>query len=76
MKYFFSCLVFCLLVIMLLFGIETVSRLSEMEKQTDIKLYQLEEVIEQQAKEIRLLKTDLEILENGYERSAEKEAEF
>lgn len=61
---------------MLLFGIETVSRLSEMEKQTDIKLYQLEEVIEQQAKEIRLLKTDLEILENGYERSAEKEAEF
>ena len=61
---------------MLLFGIETVSRLSEMEKQTDIKLYQLEEVIEQQTKEIRLLKTDLEILENGYERSAEKEAEF
>lgn len=76
MKHFFSCLVFCLLVIMLLFGIETVGRLSEMEKQTDIKLYQLEEVIEQQAKEIRLLKTDLEILENGYERSTEKEAEL
>ncbi len=70
MKHFF-CLVFCLLVIMLLFGIETVSRLSEMEKQTDIKLYQLEEVIEQQAKEIRLLKTDMEILENGYERNTE-----
>ena len=76
MKHFFSCLVLILIVIMLLFGIETVSRLSEMEKQTDIKLYQLEEVIEQQAKEIRLIKTDLEILENGYERSAEKEAEF
>ena len=76
MKHFLSCVVLCLIVIMLLFGIETVSRLSEMEKQTDIKLYQLEEVIEQQAKEIRLLKTDLEILENGYERSAEKEAEF
>ena len=71
MKHFFSCVVLCLLVIMLLFGIETVSRLSEMEKQTDIKLYQLEEVIEQQAKEIRLLKTDLEILENGYERNSE-----
>ena len=71
MKQFFSCVVLCLLVIMLLFGIETVSRLSEMEKQTDIKLYQLEEVIEQQAKEIRLLKTDLEILENGYERNSE-----
>jgi hypothetical protein len=76
MKHFFSCVVLCLIVIMLLFGIETVSRLSEMEKQTDIKLYQLEEVIEQQAKEIRLLKTDLEILENGYERSTEKEAEL
>lgn len=71
MKHFFSCVVLCLLVIMLLFGIETVSRLSEMEKQTDIKLYQLEEVIEQQAKEIRLLKTDLEFLENGYERNSE-----
>ena len=71
MKHFFSCVVLCLIVIILLFGIETVSRLSEMEKQTDIKLYQLEEVIEQQAKEIRLLKTDLEILENGYERNSE-----
>lgn len=71
MKHFFSCVVLCLIVIMLLFGIETVSRLSEMEKQTDIKLYQLEEVIEQQAKEIRLLKTDMEILENGYERNTE-----
>ena len=71
MKHFFSCVVLCLIVIILLFGVETVSRLSEMEKQTDIKLYQLEEVIEQQAKEIRLLKTDLEILENGYERNSE-----
>ena len=71
MKHFFSCVVLCLLVIMLLFGIETISRLSEMEKQTDIKIYQLEKVIEQQAKEIRLLKTDLEILENGYERNSE-----
>lgn len=72
MKNFFSCLVFCLIVIMLLFGIETVSRLSEMEKQTDIKLYQLEKVIEQQAKEIRLLKTDIDILENGYERQTKE----
>ena len=71
MKQFFSCVVLCLIVIMLLFGIETVSRLSEIEKQTNIKLYQLEEVIEQQAKEIRLLKTDLEILEKGYERNSE-----
>ena len=72
MKHFFSCVVLLLIVIMLLFGIETVSRLSEMEKQTDIKLYQLEKVIEQQAKEIRLLKTDIDILENGYERQTKE----
>ena len=35
------------------------------------KMTGLEEVIEQQAKEIRLLKTNLEILENGYERNSE-----
>ena len=67
MKHFFSCLVFCLLVLMLSFGIEYNTRLSELEKQTNVKLYKMEKVIEGQEKEIRLLKTDLEILEKGYE---------
>ena len=66
MKYFI-CLVFCLLVLMLSFGIEYNTRLSELEKQTNVKLYKMEKVIEVQEKEIRLLKTDLEILEKGYE---------
>ena len=66
MKYFI-CLVFCLLVLMLSFGIEYNTRLSELEKQTNVKLYKMEKVIEEQEKEIRLLKTDLEILEKGYE---------
>ena len=66
MKYFI-CLVFCLLVLMLSFGIEYNTRLSELEKQTNVKLYKMEKVIEVQEKEIRLLKTDLEIREKGYE---------
>ena len=67
MKYTFV-LVFCLFLIMLCFGIEYNSRIAEIEKQTQIKLFQMSERIEQQEKETRLLKTDMEILKNGYER--------
>ena len=69
-------LIFCLILIMLCFGIEYNSRMAEIEKQTQIKIFQISERIDEQDKEIRLLKTDLEILENGYERSTEKEAEL
>jgi len=72
MKYFFSCVVVCLIVIMLLFGIETESRIMDIKQQSEIKLFELEQMIENQEKEIRLLKTDLEILENGYERQAKE----
>ena len=68
MKYLI-CLMFCLIAIILSFGIEYNSRISEIEKQTDIKIYKMQEKIEAQDKEIRLLKTDMEILENGYDRN-------
>jgi len=68
MKYLI-CLMFCLIAIMLLFGIEYNSRISEIERQTDIKIYKMQEKIEIQEKEIRLLKTDMEILENGYDKN-------
>ncbi len=68
MKYFI-CLIFCLIAIMLSFCIEYNSRISEIEKQTDIKIYKMQEIIELQEKEIRLLRTDVEILENGYDRN-------
>ena len=71
MKYLI-CLMFCLIAIMLSFCIEYNSRISEIEKQTDIKIYEQNKIIEAQAKEIRLLKTDMEILEKGYERETEK----
>ena len=70
MKYLI-CLMFCLIAIMLCFGIEYNSRISEIEKQTDIKIYKQNEIIEAQAKEIRLLKTDMEIFQKKYEREAE-----
>ena len=62
------CLMFCLFAIMISFGIETVGRIAEIEKQTSIKLFEMQTTIEAQEKEIRLLKTDIDILENGYDR--------
>lgn len=62
------CLMFCLIAIMIAFGIETIGRIAEIEKQTSIKLFEMQTTIEAQEKEIRLLKTDIDILENGYDR--------
>ena len=45
MKYLI-CLMFCLIAIMLSFCIEYNSRISEIEKQTDIKIYKMQEKIE------------------------------
>ena len=62
MKYFFSCVVLCLLVIMLLFGIEVITRCRDTEIQLQIVEYQKEQEIEELRKEIRLLKTDISIM--------------
>ena len=70
MKYIIS-LIFCLLIIMLCFGIEYNSKITEIEKQTQIKLFQMQETINQQEKELRLLKTDMEIINYGFERTTD-----
>ena len=62
------CLMFCLIAIMISFGIETISRIAEIEKQTSIKLFEMQTTIEAQEKEIRLLKTDIDIINYGYDR--------
>lgn len=67
MKYLFSCVVLLLFVIILLFGIETISRYKEMERQLQIERFENQKKIEAIEKEIRLLKTDMEILQKGYE---------
>ena len=78
MKHLFSCVVLCLIVIMLLFGIEVTTRCKETETKLQIVEYEKEQEIEELRKEIRLLKTDISIMQKGFEneRSAEKEAEF
>lgn len=65
-KYFF-CLVLLLIAIMLLFGIENVSRCKETERLLQIQKFECDQEIEELQKEIRLLKTDLSILREGYE---------
>ena len=67
MKYFFSCVVLCLLVIMLLFGIEVITRCRDTELKLQIVEYQKEQEIEELRKEIRLIKTDISIMQIGFE---------
>lgn len=67
MKHFFSCVVLCLIVIMLLFGIEVLTRCRDTELKLQIMEYEKEQEIEQLRKEIRLLKTDISIMQKGFE---------
>ena len=68
MKQFFSCVVLCLLVIILLFGIEVTTRCRETELKLQIVEYEKEQEIEELRKEIRLLKTDISIMQIGFEK--------
>ena len=78
MKHLFSCVVLCLIVIMLLFGIEVTTRCKETETKLQIVEYEKEQEIEELRKEIRLLKTDISIMQTGFEneRSAETKKKF
>lgn len=67
MKHVFPCLVFCLIVIMLLFGIEVTTRCRDTELKLQIVEYEKEQEIEELRKEIRLLKTDISIMQKGSE---------
>jgi hypothetical protein len=67
MTKYFSCLVLLLIAIMLLFGIENVSRCKETERLLQIQKFECDQEIEELQKEIRLLKTDLSILQEGFE---------
>ena len=67
MKHFFSCVVLCLIVIILLFGVEVLTRCRETEIKLQIVEYEKEQEIEELRKEIRLLKTDISIMQIGFE---------
>jgi hypothetical protein len=59
--------VLLLIVIMLLFGIEITTRCKETEIKLQIVEYEKEQEIEELRKEIRLLKTDISIMQIGFE---------
>ena len=67
MKQFFSCVVLCLIVIILLFGVEVLTRCRDTELKLQIVEYEKEQEIEELRKEIRLLKTDISIMQIGLE---------
>ena len=67
MKHLFSCVVLCLIVIMLLFGIEVLTRCRDTELKLQIVEFEKEQEIEELRKEVRLLKTDISIMQKGFE---------
>ena len=68
MKYRFIFLgIICLIVLIILFGLEITFELSEMREQSRIEKIQNEKKIEELEKEIRIMKQDILILEYGYE---------
>lgn len=71
MKYLASIFGLFLLALILALWAETESRFDEVENKQATEVYFLKEEIEEQKKEIRLLKTDMEIMEKGYERYTE-----
>lgn len=67
MKYIISCFTICIISINILIWIKIDNRQKDLETETQIKLLQMAERIEEQDKEIRILRQDMDILERGYE---------
>lgn len=67
MKYIISCFTICIISVTVLIWMKIDYRQKELEEQTQIKLLQMAERIEEQDKEIRILRQDMDILERGYE---------
>lgn len=71
MKYMVSVFGLFLLALILALRLEAETRFTEIENKQATEVYFLKKEIEEQKKEIRLLKTDIEIMEKGYERYTE-----
>lgn len=67
MKYIISCFTICIISINILIWMKIDNRQKELEIETQIKLLQMTERIEEQDKQIRILRQDMDILERGYE---------
>lgn len=66
MKNFSVYLFLCLIFVNLLFWIEVDTKQREVKYETEVRILRMEQTIEKQEKEIRLLKQDVDILQNGY----------
>ena len=66
MKNLCYCLTICVFVITCLMWVDIYSKHKEFENETYVKLLQMEERVEAQNKEIRILRQDVDIIENGY----------
>lgn len=67
MKYIISCFTICIISINVLIWIKIDNRQKELEIETQIKLLQMAERIEEQDKQIRILRQDMDIFERGFE---------
>ena len=67
MKYIIFCFTICIISINVLIWIKIDNRQKDLETETQIKLLQMSERIEEQDKEIRILRQDMEIIESGWE---------
>lgn len=66
MKYFVCCSFACLIIINCLIWVKIDRRQKDLETETNIKLLQMSDIIESQEKQIRILKQDVDIIENGF----------
>lgn len=66
MKYFYHLLIVCLIVIACLFWIDSTTRYRDFIEKVEAESLTRDIRIEQLEKEVRLLKTDLDIKENGF----------
>ena len=67
MKKIIPCLVLLHIVIIMLYSIEVLTRCRDTELRLQIVEYEKEQEIEELRKEIRLLKTDISIMQIGFE---------
>lgn len=66
MKYFYHLLVICLLIIACLFWIDSVTRYRDFTEKIEVELSEKELRIQQLEKEVRILKTDVNISKNSF----------
>lgn len=66
MKTIITCVTICVLAITCLLWIDMNTRMKDLQIDTQIKMMQMSERMDAQDKEIRLLRQDVDIIENGY----------